>query len=246
MEQLEIYNALRGVPAEAKKAIAAGRLKGFTDINPMWRIKRLTEVFGPCGIGWWYVIKDKRLEGEGNEIRAFVDIDFYYVWNGKTSQPVSGTGGSSFVTQERNGAYTSDECYKMALTDALSVAAKSLGLGADVYYEKDRDKYTVSEEAPQKPKAEKPKSEPKPEPPKEADEKQKLQDRLDAKVKSLVQNQGGVEFAICENCGGYIYKVAGTNGTIEVPEFCAMGLKRFGKAVCKNCFEELHKQKAGK
>ena len=96
------------------------------------------------------------------------------------------------------------------------------------------------------PKAEKPKPEPKPEPPKEADEKQKLQDRLDAKVKSLIQNQGGVEFAICENCGGYIYKVAGTNGTIEVPEFCAMGLKRFGKAVCKNCFEELHKQKAAK
>lgn len=96
-----------------------------------------------------------------------------------------------------------------------------------------------------KPKAET-KAEPKPEPPKEADEKQKLQDRLDAKVKSLVQNQGGVEFAICENCGGYIYKVAGTNGTIEVPEFCAMGLKRFGKAVCKNCFEELHKQKAAK
>lgn len=96
-----------------------------------------------------------------------------------------------------------------------------------------------------KPKAET-KDEPKPEPLKEADEKQKLQDRLDAKVKSLVQNQGGVEFAICENCGGYIYKVAGTNGTIEVPEFCAMGLKRFGKAVCKNCFEELHKQKAAK
>ena len=96
-----------------------------------------------------------------------------------------------------------------------------------------------------KPKAET-KAEPKPETPKEADEKQKLQDRLDAKVKSLIQNQGGVEFAICENCGGYIYKVAGTNGTIEVPEFCAMGLKRFGKAVCKNCFEELHKQKAAK
>jgi hypothetical protein len=96
------------------------------------------------------------------------------------------------------------------------------------------------------PKAEKPKPESKPEPPKEADEKQKLQDRLDAKVKSLIQNQGGVEFAICENCGGYIYKVAGKEGTIEVPKFCEMGLKRFGKAVCKNCFAELNAQKQAK
>ena len=28
--------------------------------------------------------------------------------------------------------YTSDECYKMALTDALSVACKALGVAADV------------------------------------------------------------------------------------------------------------------
>lgn len=148
MNNMELYEKLRRVPEEAKKPIGAGRLKGFTDINPMWRIKALTETFGPCGIGWWYTITDKRLEGEGNEVRAFVDIELYYRWNGELSAPIPGTGGSSFLTQESRGAYTSDECYKMALTDAISVAAKMLGLGADVYYEKDRDKYTTVEEKP--------------------------------------------------------------------------------------------------
>ncbi len=91
------------------------------------------------------------------------------------------------------------------------------------------------------PKQDKPKQEhPKETPKSETKTKQQL---LEEKVKSLVQTQGDTEFAICENCGGYIYKVAGKNGIIEVPEFCAMGLKRFGKAVCKNCFEELNKQK---
>ena len=52
MEKLEIYNRCREVPKEAQKAIAAGRLKGKTDINPMWRIKKLTELFGPAGTGW--------------------------------------------------------------------------------------------------------------------------------------------------------------------------------------------------
>ncbi len=98
------------------------------------------------------------------------------------------------------------------------------------------------------PKAENPKPEPKQEPPKETpvDQKKYLQDMLADKVKSLVKTEGGVEFAICENCGGYIYKVAGKEGTIEVPKFCEMGLKRFGKAVCKNCFAELNEKKNAK
>ena len=152
MNNMILYNALRKVPDEAKKEISAGRLKGFTDINPMWRIKALTEAFGPCGIGWWYRIKDKRLEAYKDEIKAFVDIELCYRYGDEISQPVVGTGGASFVTMEKNGPYVSDECFKMALTDAIGVAAKSLGVGADVYYEKDRDKYSVpNDEKPDKP-----------------------------------------------------------------------------------------------
>ena len=51
MGNLEIYEKVRAVPQEAKKTITAGRMKGFTDINPMWRIKVLTEQFGVCGVG---------------------------------------------------------------------------------------------------------------------------------------------------------------------------------------------------
>ena len=145
MENLEIYNAVRAVPENAKKAIAAGRLKGKTDINPMWRIKALTERFGPCGFGWNYVITDKRLEpGANNEVSAFVDIDLYIKVDGEWSEAIPGTGGSAFVASERNGLYTSDECFKMALTDAISVACKALGFGADVYWSADESKYSAS------------------------------------------------------------------------------------------------------
>ena len=43
MENLGIYERVRQVPEAAKRSIQAGRLKGKTDINPMWRIKALTE-----------------------------------------------------------------------------------------------------------------------------------------------------------------------------------------------------------
>lgn len=142
-DNLFYYNKFRAVPDEAKKKIEGGRLNGKTDINPVWRLKTLTEAFGPCGFGWWYEITDKHLERtDSGEVAAFVDIALYYVVDGVTSKPVFGTGGSAFIAKEKSGLYVSDECYKMALTDAISVACKALGVGADVYWEKDATKYT--------------------------------------------------------------------------------------------------------
>ena len=147
---LEMYNKVRVVPKEAQKQIGAGRLKGMTDINPMWRIKMLTEQFGPVGKGWYYKIIDKRLEtGCKDQISAFVDIELYVKYGDEWSMPILGTGGSSFVTQEKNGPYQSDECFKMALTDAISIACKALGFGADIYWNKDRTKYDDSSEGDQ-------------------------------------------------------------------------------------------------
>ena len=144
-DNLDIYEAVRHVPETAQKEIVAGRLKGKTDINPIWRIKTLTEQFGPCGIGWKYKILDKRLEQGGNgEIAAFVDIDLYIRYAGEWSEGIPGTGGAMFAANEKNGLYISDECFKMALTDAISVSCKALGIGADVYWEKDTTKYEGS------------------------------------------------------------------------------------------------------
>ena len=67
-----------------------------------------------------------------------------------TSKPISGVGGAMFVEQQKGGAYVSDECYKMATTDAISVACKQLGIGADVYWEADKTKYTDPAQQPDK------------------------------------------------------------------------------------------------
>lgn len=134
------YNILRDTPTTALKQISAGRLKGMSDINPMWRIQIMTEVFGMCGIGWKYEITKQWLETYGKEIKAFCNINLY-VRDPETkewSDAIPGTGGSSFVAVESRGEYVSDECYKMALTDALSVAMKSIGVAADVYFQKGR------------------------------------------------------------------------------------------------------------
>lgn len=144
---MKIYDAVGSVPPNALKKIAAGRLKGKSDINPMWRIKILTEMFGVCGIGWRYEITNQWLEpGANGEKSAFCNINLYVKSEGEWSEPIPGTGGSSFISSERNGLYTSDECFKMALTDAISVACKALGVAADVYWDSDKTKYSDTNE----------------------------------------------------------------------------------------------------
>ena len=135
MDNLEIYNKIKEVPEKAQKRITGGRLNGMTDIKPMWRIEKLTELFGICGFGWKAPITNKEIiDGANGEKIAIVDIDLYIKIDGEWSEPIQGTGGSSFIANETKGLYTSDECFKMAYTDALSVACKSLGMGADVYW----------------------------------------------------------------------------------------------------------------
>lgn len=143
MDNLEIYSRVCEVPGNAQKKIAAGRLKGFTDINPMWRIKKLTEVFGACGIGWYTDnIMEWLEDGADGTKTAHVSLNLYVRIDGEWSKPIFGIGGASYISKERSGTYTSDECFKMAYTDALSVACKALGFGADVYWAAGRSKYS--------------------------------------------------------------------------------------------------------
>ena len=141
MDKMAIYNAVRNVPENAKKSFNNGSFSG-TDINPMWRLKTLTEQFGPCGAGWYYEVVSERCEEHHDMVMAIVDIKLYWNvtgdWANPTwSAPIYGTGGNKLVSTTKSGMKSSDEGYKMALTDALSVACKALGIGADVYFEKD-------------------------------------------------------------------------------------------------------------
>lgn len=150
MDNMEIWQALENTPKEAQKEINAGRLKGFTDINPMWRLKKLTEAFGPCGIGWKYdIVSTNVIPGANDEVAAFVNILLYYKKDGEWSEGVPGFGGSMFVAKESKGMHTSDECFKMALSDAIGTACKALGMSADIYFSKDRSKYTTAQDAPE-------------------------------------------------------------------------------------------------
>ena len=133
MENMQIWNKLKRPPATALKTIQAGRLKGKSDINPQWRLEAMTEQFGPIGIGWKYEVVKMWNEPLGSEVACFVLVNVF-IKNGENwSDAIPGVGGSMLLQQEKNGLHVSDEGYKMALTDALSVALKQIGVAADIY-----------------------------------------------------------------------------------------------------------------
>ena len=162
-QNLETYEKLRNVPKEAQKQFSNGKFSG-TDINPMWRIKKMTEVFGMCGIGWYVeVVNREMIKADNGEQSAFISVKLYIKdeKSGEWSKPIYGEGGNSYEKVTRNGISVSDEAFKMAYTDAISNAAKMLGLGADIWFENDKTKYTkernvttmvVATKAPEQPK----------------------------------------------------------------------------------------------
>jgi len=152
-QNMRIWNKVAQPPKEVLKPIPAGRMKGKTSISPQWRYQAVTELFGPCGIGWKYTIDGLWLEAipttrkpmsdiGGDEIIAFARINLYIKQDDTWSDPIPGIGGSKLVAQEVREQYNCDEAYKMAVTDALSVAFKALGFGAAVHMDQwDGSKY---------------------------------------------------------------------------------------------------------
>jgi|ETNmetMinimDraft_25_1059894.scaffolds.fasta_scaffold07966_8 hypothetical protein len=137
-KNLTLWNKLKQPPKEVLKKITGGRLKNFTDINPQWRLKVMTEQFGKIGQGWKYDIVERWSEIFEEQVACFVRINLFYKTNPDDitpvwSEPIEGIGGSMLAAKEKAGIYVSAEGYKMALTDALGVAMKQLGVAADIY-----------------------------------------------------------------------------------------------------------------
>ena len=135
MENDSIWKSIAEVPSDAKKPFN----KGFRgdSIEPIWRMKRLTEMFGPVGQGWGFHVEKRWREEYGSDIVVYVSG---HVWwkdseTGEVNKCPECTGGENVKRDP-------DEAYKKAETDAFGRSAVYLGLASDVYWgHHDGDKY---------------------------------------------------------------------------------------------------------
>jgi len=105
--------------------------KGFGDlttIDPMWQIGKMTEVFGPVGIGWNWVAKYHYTD---TLVFCEVSMKVKHTSNnyiGEFYGPVS-----SVQSLKKGNGKLDDEAPKKAMTDALTKCMSHLGMSADVF-----------------------------------------------------------------------------------------------------------------
>lgn len=116
-------------PAHTKQFSRAGGFKG-TALKPQWAIRRLTEEFGPCGIGWGMGEPSFQLVAAGNETLVFCTVS---AWHTEPTNVIYGVGGDKVTASRQSGPFNDDEAFKKAFTDALMNAFKFVGVGADIH-----------------------------------------------------------------------------------------------------------------
>jgi hypothetical protein len=132
-DNLRIWNALgKTDPAHTKGFSRAGGFRG-TAIKPIWITQRLTEQFGPCGVGWGMGEPQFQVVPAGDEVLVYCTTEGWYREAEKTAT-VYGVGGDKILTKRNDGKlFHDDEAFKKAFTDALGNAFKFVGVGADVH-----------------------------------------------------------------------------------------------------------------
>lgn len=131
-DNLRIWTALgKTDPSHTKQFSRAGGFKG-TAIKPIWITQRLTELFGPCGIGWGFERPEFQVIPTATDTLVYCTATAWFMDGGK-QHFVYGVGGDKVVAQRQSGAFCDDEAFKKAFTDALGNAFKFVGVGADVH-----------------------------------------------------------------------------------------------------------------
>lgn len=131
---LKTWNDVKQVPPEHLKEIKFGYLKGKSDINPQWRLMAMTQAFGMVGHGWTYrIVRTWSEKTPDGQVLAFAEVAVKTKFEGEWGEEFSGIGGSMIAELAKGNLKSNDEGYKMAVTDALSVAFKCVGIAADIY-----------------------------------------------------------------------------------------------------------------
>jgi hypothetical protein len=133
MNTLELWNKVEKTPVEHTKPITGKSYSGNSP-KPHYLVRRATETFGPCGIGWGFTVVDERIEpGPGEERMHIARVRVWYKWNGERGE-VEHIGGTPFAGVRKSGAAFMDEdAPKKSVTDALVKALSMIGFAGDIF-----------------------------------------------------------------------------------------------------------------
>lgn len=176
MTNMDLWHAVEKTPPSETTEIIGKPYKGNSP-KPHYLVRKATETFGPCGIGWGFnIIEEKLLDGallapDFRERIHMAHVRVWYVYKDKRGE-VEHVGQTVFCGKRNNGSlFTDEDAPKKSVTDALVKALSMIGFAGDIFAGRyDDSKYVAElrqEEAAQKAAAAAPAriTAPKPQPP---------------------------------------------------------------------------------
>lgn len=132
---------------KAVKPITGKQYNGNSP-KPYWIVERLTDEFGPCGIGWGFSILNERFERFSDTDTLHVAVvRFWYVLDGKRGE-LEQVGQTKATYTTSKGTFLVDEdAPKKSVTDALVKCASYIGFAGDIFSGRWDDSKYVAEAA---------------------------------------------------------------------------------------------------
>lgn len=169
-DNLALWNAVEKTPPDQTKPITGKSYNG-TSPKPHYLVRKATETFGPCGIGWGFTVDERIEDGAMIEPGHFekmhvAKVTVWYEWQGKRGEVVH-VGGTPFSGcrrpkqgETRGAPFTDEDAPKKSVTDALVKALSMIGFAGDIFMGRYDDSKYVSELQVEAREAAKPKPDP--------------------------------------------------------------------------------------
>jgi hypothetical protein len=149
-ENLALWELVEKTPPDQTKAITGKPYKGNSP-KPHWLVRKATETFGPCGIGWGFeIVDEKLLDGallaeNFHERIHMARVRVWYEWNGKRGT-VEHVGQTVFCGKRNTGQpFTDEDAPKKSVTDGLVKALSMIGFAGDIFLGRYDDSKYVEE-----------------------------------------------------------------------------------------------------
>ena len=133
MNNKELWQRAFMTDPRAVKPITGKQYSGNSP-KPYWIVERLTDEFGPCGIGWGFTILSERMERlTPSDVLHVAVVRFWYVLGDKRGE-FEQIGQTKAVYEKSKGGFMVDEdAPKKSVTDALVKCASYLGFAGDIF-----------------------------------------------------------------------------------------------------------------
>lgn len=150
-DNLALWHQVEKTDPSQVKEITGKTYKGNSP-KPHYLIKKATETFGPCGIGWGFKVLDERIVDGAMLADGFYEkmsiarVSVWFKWNGERSDGVEHVGGTVFSGKRKSGQpFTDEDAPKKSITDALVKALSMIGFAGDIFMGRYDDSKYVDE-----------------------------------------------------------------------------------------------------